>query len=304
MMKTGMIVGGALALAISLTCLTGAGDAQSRGAGFGAGLEEVARMPPVPLPTGTQVERDLAYGTDPSQRLDVYRLATTRDAPIIILVHGGGWFRGDKANNGVVGNKVAHWVPKGYIVVSLNYRLVPLANPREQADDVAKALAYVQGQAAKWGGNPGRVVMIGHSAGAHLVALLGAKPSIATAAGAKPWLGTVALDSAAYDVTKVMSSAHFALYDKAFGTDQALWQAASPMAQLEGTPAPMLLVCSSKRADSCPMANDFAAKVRERKGRAEVLPEAMTHGEINAYLGTARAYTDQVDKFLASLGLK
>ncbi len=298
------IIGCSIVLSALLTAPV-VSDAQRRGgAGALAGLAEIQRMPPVPLPAGTQVERDIAYGPDAAQRLDVYRLAKVRGAPIIVMVHGGGWRRGDKGANGVFGYKVAHWAPKGFIIVSINYRLVPAANPRQQADDVAKALAYVQAQASTWGGDPKRVVLIGHSAGAHLVTLLGASPSIATSAGAKPWLGTIALDSAAYDVTKVMSGVHFSLYDNAFGADKALWQAASPLLNIEGKPAPMMLVCSTKRADSCAMADEFAAGLRKKGGRADVVREDMTHGEINAYFGKPGTYTDQADKFFASLGLK
>ena len=282
-----------------------ASDAQRRSAAGAAGeFGEFQKMPPVPLPSGTQVERDVAYGSDAAQRLDVYRPTKARRAPIIVMVHGGGWWRGDKGANGVVGHKIAHWVPKGFIVVSVNYRLVPSANPRQQADDVAKALAYVQGQAPTWGGDPKRIVLIGHSAGAHLVALLGAAPSIAAGAGAKPWLATIALDSAAYDVSRVMTGAHFSLYDRAFGTDEALWRAASPALNVEGKAAPMMLVCSTKRAESCAMADGFATELRKKGGRAEVVRENMTHGEINAYFGKPGAYTDQADRFFGSLGLK
>jgi acetyl esterase/lipase len=304
-MKRTIIAVVALASIISSVCLPMIANAQKRVPGDSrrAALDEIARLPPVPLPAGTLVKRDLAYGSDPAQRLDIYLPAKADKAPILVMVHGGGWYRGDKGNNGVVGNKVAHWVPKGYIVVSINYRLVPAATPREQADDVAKALHYVQTEAGKWGGDPARVVLMGHSAGAHLVALLAAEPSIATRVGVKPWVGVVALDSAAYDVTKVMSSPHFDLYDQAFGRDQALWRAASPALNIELSPGHALLVCSTRRAESCAMADDFAAKYQTKGGRVVIVREDMTHGEINALLGASGPYTDQIDKFLASLGL-
>ena len=87
------------------------------------------RNEPVALPTGALVERDLAYGSDPAQRLDVYRPGNAQNAPVIFMVHGGGWARGDKEAAGVVNNKVEHWLPKGYIVVSVGYRLVPQVTP-------------------------------------------------------------------------------------------------------------------------------------------------------------------------------
>ncbi|MCW0199466.1 alpha/beta hydrolase [Sphingopyxis sp.] len=295
-----------LAGALAACAVIGAGAAaQQRGfarAGAGAWADD-APMKHVPPPAGTRIERDIAYGGDPAQRLDVYRPAKADRAPMIVMVHGGGWWRGDKARPPVIDNKVNHWLPKGYIMVSVNYRMVPNANPLVQAGDVAAALAYIQGHAAKWGGDPARVVLMGHSAGAHLVSLLAAAPEIARDAGARPWLGTIALDSAAYDVVAIMERRHFDLYDRAFGTDRALWSAASPALRLKVAPAPMLLVCSSKRADACPPAEAFAKQAQALGARVTTFPVDMTHGEINALLGTGGAYTDAADAFLRSIGL-
>ena len=154
------------------------------------------RNQPVNLPAGAQVEKDVAYGSAPEQRMDVYRPANAQNAPVIFMVHGGGWRRGDKEAAGVVNNKVEHWLTRGYIVVSVGYRLVPQVTPMGEAQDIAQALAFAQGKARSWGGDPSRFVLMGHSAGAHLVSLLSSAPSIATGAGAGPWLGTVVLDSA------------------------------------------------------------------------------------------------------------
>ena len=258
---------------------------------------------PLVLPPGAQVDRDLAYGPDPAQRLDVYRPANAQNAPVIFMVHGGGWRRGDKDAAGVVNNKVEHWLPKGYIVISVGYRLVPDVTPMGEAQDVAKALAMAQGKARSWGGDPSRFVLMGHSAGAHLVSLLTSAPSIASNAGAGPWLGTVVLDSAAYNVVDIMQKKHFGLYDEAFGNDQQLWRDASPILRLSSAPVPMLLVCSSQRADSCAQASAFADKARSLGGRVSVYPIEMRHGEINAQLGAPGDLTVQVDNFLHSLNL-
>ena len=92
------------------------------------------------------------------------------------MLDGGGWRVGVKANPGVVKNKVAHYVPAGYLVVSINYRLSPEVDPLAQAHDVAAALSFVQSAASAWGGDPSRIVLMGHSAGAHLVSLVTADP--------------------------------------------------------------------------------------------------------------------------------
>jgi arylformamidase len=247
--------------------------------------------------------RDVAYGSDTAQRMDVYLPEHPAAAPVIFMVHGGGWRSGDKAMASVVTNKLARWLPQGYLVISINYRLAPQAGPLEQADDVAKALAFAQSNAASWGADPARFVLMGHSAGAHLVALLAADPNIATQQHAQPWLGTVPLDSAAFDLVQIMQGPHYRLYDPIFKDDPALWRAASPQHRMTHAPAPMLLVCSSKRSDSCPQAQAFAGAAISLGGRVTVLPVDLTHRAINLTLGQPSAYTDSVESFLHSLGL-
>ncbi len=255
----------------------------------------------VSLPAGIRVVPDVAYGSDPRQRFDVYAPAHADRAPVILLVHGGGWRRGDKAMPGVIANKVARWVPRGFIVISTNYRMRPDTAPLQQAQDVARALALAQGRAVEWGGDANRFVLMGHSAGAHLVALLSAEPSLARAQGARPWLGTVSLDSGSLDVVQTMQGRHFPLFDQAFGTDPADWLAASPLQQMRGQIVPLLAVCSSRRRDSCPQADAFVARARSFGSRASVLREDLSHGEINQQLGLPSDYTGAVERFIASL---
>ncbi len=261
------------------------------------------------LPAGTIVHRDVAYGADPLQKLDVYEPGNAADAPILLMVHGGGWKRGDKAAPGVVDNKVAYYVPRGVIVVSTNYRLHPDADPVTEAHDVAAALAFVQRHASEWGGSSKDVVLMGHSAGANLVSLVAADSSIARDEDAAPWLGTVALDSAAFDVVTIMQAPHLSLYDPIFGKDTQLWKDSSPTLRIDGMPAPMLLVCGSQRANSCAQAEQFRTRVFTQYPSADpatisVYPIEMSHGEINSTIGTPGPLTQRVDSFFASLGLK
>jgi acetyl esterase/lipase len=257
-----------------------------------------------PLPADVKVRRDLAYGEDERQRLDVYIPPGVRSAPILFMVHGGAWMVGNKQASNVVNAKVARWAPRGYIVVSTNYRLSRQPKVMDQVEDVARALAFTQANAASWGGDPARVLLMGHSAGAHLVTLLTAAPQIATAHGAKPWVGTVALDSAAMDVVQVMEGKHPRFYDRVFGDDRTFWEQVSPYHRVKGAPAaPMLLVCSSRREESCSQAKAFAAKAVAAGGFATVLPVDLSHGETNAKLGLDSDYTRSVETFMRSLRL-
>src|SRR5688572_15160874 len=79
------------------------------------------------LPSGVALKNDVAYGDDVRQRMDVYMPLQPKDAPVIVMVHGGAWRLGDKSDVLVVENKVARWVPNGFIFISINYRMLPKA---------------------------------------------------------------------------------------------------------------------------------------------------------------------------------
>lgn len=256
------------------------------------------------LPQGVSLQKNIAYGPDRAQKFDVYLPAHAANAPILFMVHGGGWRHGDKDMDRVVENKVARWVPKGIIFVTANYRMDDNVTPLQEADDVAAALVKVQAMAAGWGGDPDNVILMGHSAGAHLVALINAAPGIATAKGARMWKGTISLDSGALDVPAIMNARHMRLYDEAFGKDPAAWTAASPIDRLQGATQPLLGICRQRSADSCPQNRAFAKKANSLGGKVEVQPEPMTHGEINSELGLPGAYTDRVEAFMRGLGWK
>lgn len=251
--------------------------------------------------SGTRVFRNVAYGPDPRQRFDVFAPAGARNAPVILMVHGGGWFRGDKRAPGVVDGKRARWVPRGFVVISTNYRMLPDANPLAQAQDVARALAFAQGRASQWGGDRTKFILMGHSAGGHLVALVGSSPATREGLTLTPWLGVVALESGAFDVVDIMRRAHEPLYDRAFGKDTSFWRAVSPTHTLADSAPPMLLVCSARRASGCRQADAFAAKATSSGTRAEVLRENLTHAEADRLLGRDSAYTAQVEAFLRTL---
>lgn len=255
----------------------------------------------VPLPAGVRLLRDVPYGQDAMQRMDIYLPQHTANAPVIFMVHGGGWRRGDKGMKAVVENKVARWVPKGFVFISTNYRMLPGAAPAEQAKDIARAVATAQGKAASWGGDPARFILMGHSAGAHLVALLAASPEQAFKLGAKPWLGTISLDSAALDVVEIMNTKHLRLYDQAFGSDPAYWEAVSPYHALSKHATPLLAVCSTRRSDACPQASRYAARASSLDVRTSVLEQDLSHKDINQQLGSEGAYTDAVESFMSSL---
>lgn len=251
-----------------------------------------------------KVLKNISYGSDPDQKMDVYLpiKPTNTDAPVIFMVHGGGWQHGDKDNNRVVDNKVERWVSQGLIFISINYPMLPEADVAAQENSVILALAEAQRKAPEWGGNASKFILMGHSAGAHLVSLLNANPQPAISAGALPWLGTVSLDSAALDVPAVMNMRHLPLYDKAFGTDTRYWESLSPIHQLRADSPPLLAVCSTQRRDNpCRQAEHYKQAAGKLSRPVDILPEDLSHGEINQQLGLDSDYTKTVERFMAGL---
>ena len=116
---------------------------------------------------------DLAYGVQPRQRLDVYTptgaLEPGRARPIIVFWYGGSFERGRKSQYRFVGATLAR---QGYVAVLPDYRLYPQARFPAFVDDGAQAVAWIVSHAADIGGDPARVYLAGHSAGAHIAGML------------------------------------------------------------------------------------------------------------------------------------
>lgn len=254
--------------------------------------------------TKTQSLKNIAYGHHPQQAMDVYfpikALTDKTPAPLIVMVHGGAWSRGDKNNAAVVKNKVDYWTKQNWIFISINYRLVPDVTVQQQTQDIAEALIYIQKQAPNWHADSKRLVLMGHSSGAHLVSLLTTRPLWLTSQP-QPWRATVALDSAAYHVEKIMQTRHARLYDQAFGDQPSNWRALSPTFQLQQALPAFLAVCSTTRPDQpCAQAQQFIQQAQKLGTKALLLPLPLSHIEINKSLGKNNPYTQAVNQFIQS----
>src|SRR5262249_25110348 len=117
------------------------------------------------------VKRNIPYAEPASERqmLDVYAPENAKDVPVIFWIHGGGWQTGDKANAHA---KPKAFLDKGYVFVSTNYRLLPDVDMEVIVRDVAKSIRWVHDHIAEYGGDPKRLIITGHSAGAQLAALI------------------------------------------------------------------------------------------------------------------------------------
>lgn len=135
------------------------------------------------LPRGIAVSRDCAYGPDPHQRYDVYRSVDAHDAPILIFWHGGGWTNGHKEYVAFMAQAV---VGLGMVLVTPDYRLAPAHRLPAAFEDSLAATSHVIANAVDFGGRGDRIYLAGHSAGAHLAALVAMRRADAAAAGIAP----------------------------------------------------------------------------------------------------------------------
>lgn len=257
------------------------------------------------------ISQIVSYGPDRLQKIDFYAAPGKQAAPLVIFVHGGGWKRGDKAMmDGSA--KLTHWRGQGYAVASVNYRLVPAARVEDQAADVAAAVAALRRQARSLGFDPSRIVLSGHSAGAHLVALVGTDPQWLQGAGLgmDAVRGVLAIDGAGYFVPDQMNWNRALMgdtYQQAFGTDPARQKALSPTAHADAPNAPAFLVIHvDGRADAAAQSESLAKGLRMARTPVELksVPGRglRGHRDINRRLGEVDyPATAIVDAWLAAV---
>lgn len=250
----------------------------------------------------------IRYGSDPLQVLDIWRAEGTKGpAPLIVYVHGGGWKRGSK-DNATGRFKPVHYPEQGYAFASINYRLVPAATVEQQAADVASAVRALIDRASTLGIDRRRIVLMGHSAGAHLVALVGTDERYLRGAGLSfaDIAGVIPNDGAAYDVPAQMKDGPpimQATYKQAFGTDPARQKALSPTAQAAAPNAREFLLLYVQRPDGVRQAKALGDALVAGGSRVEhgSFPgEGLKgHAEINRSLGdSAYPATATVDAWL------
>jgi acetyl esterase/lipase len=149
-----------------------------------------------------RVHRDLAY-VEPKeyrQTLDVYNSTQSKNHPVVVWIHGGGWQRGDKS---AIAAKPWAFVDRGFVFVSINYRFVPNVKMKQIAEDVTKAIRWSHDHAKEYGGDPETIFLMGHSAGASLAALVCTDDRYLKAEGLSLSVlkGCVPVDGDAYDVS-------------------------------------------------------------------------------------------------------
>ena len=255
-------------------------------------------------------------GVDPNlQSLDIYMpkvINPCLGVPVVVFVHGGGWRKGDKSQ---VKHKPAYFNGLGYAFVSVNYRLSPQNNNLSpdrimfpvHPTDVGSAMAWVHKNIRSYGGNPEKIALLGHSAGGHLAALVGTDQSYIKKAddtwNAQHLRCVGSYDSEGYDIPRLMKDpdrAQEALYRNAFGSDPAIWTAASPINFVQKQGPDFQLV---RRGDSERHAqvDAFKAALEKNLNRVDVINgQGLSHKDVNVLIGdpSDRRMTPAVTTFM------
>lgn len=245
--------------------------------------------------------------------LDIYAPPNAMDAPVLFWIHGGGWQAGDKTSVQV---KPKWFTDKGFVFVSTNYRLLPEVDMGTLIRDVAKAFGWVEKHIAEYGGDPGRVLVAGHSAGAQLAAILCTDERYLKeqGAGLEVLIGCVPVDGDTYDVPAIIEVSEtrnrvhglpMPTYGHRlkFGNDPALhkdFSAVTHVATGKHIP-PFLILHVAAHPDTTAQAVHFGAVLKDAGVPVTVFGAKDTnHTKLNADLGLPNdPATDALDAFVS-----
>lgn len=248
------------------------------------------------------VTRNIPYATSGHERhvLDVYTPIEANKSPVVFWIHGGGWQAGDKSS---VQLKPKFFTDKGFVFVSTNYRLLPQVEMGDIIRDIAKSLHWVHAHIAEHGGDPQRILVMGHSAGAQLAALISIDDRYLQAEGLSLSIikGCVPVDGDTYDVPAIIETGEtrrrvhgqpqpkFGHREK-FGNDPAKhrdFSAVTHVAPGKHIP-PFLVLHVADHPDNAAQAQRLGAVLKESSISTTVFGARDTnHTKINANLGEA-----------------
>jgi len=247
-----------------------------------------------------EVKHNIPYAEPAQERqvLDVYSPPNAKNLPVVFWIHGGGWQTGDKSSVQV---KPQAFMDKGFVFVSTNYRLLPSVDMATIVRDVAKSIHWVQDHIAEHGGDPNRLFIMGHSAGAQLAALICTDDRYLKSEGLSLAItkGCVPVDGDTYDVPAIIETAEarqrahglpqatFGHREK-FGNDPAKhrdFSAVNHVAKGKGIP-PFFILHVADHPDTSAQARRLANALKEAGVPATVFgARETTHNQVNADLG-------------------
>jgi arylformamidase len=264
-----------------------------------------------------EVKRDVPYAEPALERqvLDIHAPPNAKNLPVVVWIHGGGWQAGDKAQ---VLEKPRMFTERGFVFVSTNYRLLPKVEMETIFRDVAKAIGWVHKNIAAHGGDPNRLFVMGHSAGAQLAALMCIDDRYLKAEGVpfSALKGCVPVDGDTYDIPAMIETAETRLrvhgepmprfgHRLKFGNDPAKhrdYSAVTHVAKDKGIP-PFLILYVADHPDVAIQARRLASALKAAEVPVVAFGAKDTHHvKLNDRLGAPDdPATKAIDDFLAPL---
>jgi arylformamidase len=246
------------------------------------------------------VKKDIPYVAAGHERqvLDVYSPRDAKKAPVVFWIHGGGWQAGDKSG---VQLKPQAFMDKGFVFVSTNYRLLPSVEMETIFRDIAKSIHWVHDHIAEYGGDPQRLIVGGHSAGAQLAALISIDERYLKAEGLSLDIikACVPVDGDTYDVPAIIEVAETRCrvhglplptsgHRQKFGNDEAKhrdYSAVTHVASGKGI-SPFFILHVAGHPDTTAQAQRLANVLKGAGVRVTIFGgRETTHNKINADLG-------------------
>ena len=189
----------------------------------------------------SKVTRDISYGSHDLQQLDVLQpsSASEESMPIVVFVHGGAFVRGDKGGKDgseIFDNVLNYFTRHGLLGINVNYRLAPTHTYPAAAEDLRDVMRWIHENSADFGGDPDRIFLIGHSAGATHVAVYALTESLQFNGGSDGLRGAI-LISGVYSDANTDASGH--VY---FGADRSEVARRIPLANVQGRAVPLFVI--------------------------------------------------------------
>ncbi len=216
-------------------------------------------------PRGGVVTSSASYAEGPRHGLDIYAPQAAHGAPVVVFIYGGGWAAGDRGMYRFLGARLA---AEGLVCMVPDYRVWPEVRSPDFVRDAAKAVAWARAHAAEHGGDPGRLFLMGHSAGAQIAALLALNPAWLGAEGMRPrdLRGVVGL-SGPYDFLPLQSARLMEI----FGPEETR-PASQPINFVTPGAPPMLLATGDDDTTVLPRNSErLAARLRQAGNEAELI---------------------------------
>jgi triacylglycerol lipase len=250
---------------------------------------------------GVKVQRDVKYGPAERNLLDVFTPeAGGASRPVLIFVHGGAFVEGNKRRtpDSPFYDNIMLWaVRHGYVGVNITYRLAPKSPWPAGAEDVASAVQWVAANIPQYGGDPSRVFLMGHSAGAIHVATYVAHPEFHKVPGGG--LAGAIMVSGIYDLTATPLGDQEMAY---FGSDPSLYQERSSLAGLRATALPLMIVSSEldlpRFVEQFELLKQATCKRASGCARAVMLPQHSHMSEVYSINTSDDRLTREIAEFM------